>query len=106
MEDVKAKQEKEKEEKEKQKAEENLKEKVKSPIKTEEDEGSDNDVLKDLNLKDLPLPGDLLDTDLVNTIMAEDDIKVSRHQKNLYTITHKTILFIFKITRLFSLGSR
>lgn len=76
MEDVKARQEKEKEEREKQKAEEKNKTKEKSPIKQEEDEGSDSEVLKDLNLKDLPLPGDLLDTDLVNTIMAEDDIKV------------------------------
>jgi len=39
----------------------------------EEDDGSDSEVLKDLNLKDLSLPGDLLDNDLVNTLMAEEE---------------------------------
>lgn len=42
------------------------------PIR-EEDEGSDSEVLKDLNFKDLPLTGDLLDNDLVDTIMAEEE---------------------------------
>lgn len=66
MEDLKAKQLKEMK----------MKTEAASPVK-EEDEGSDSEVLKDLNLKDLPLPGDLLDNDLVDTIMAEEEeIKV------------------------------
>lgn len=85
MEDVKAKQEQDLMKKENQKKEEKIIEKEKSPIKTEEDEGSDSEVLKDLNLKDLPLPGDLIDTDLVNTIMAEDDIKVNICEIEIHT---------------------
>ena len=96
MQDVKARQEKEKEEREKQKAEEKKKSKEKSPVKTEEDEGSDSEVLKDLNLKDLPLPGDLLDPDLVNTIMAEgDDIKVSCQKNFLQQIFASKNFFFF-----------
>jgi hypothetical protein len=42
----------------------------------EEDDGSDTEGLKDI------LPGDLLDTDLVNTIMNEDD-DITKSEDNL-----------------------
>ena len=48
-------------------------------ILQEEDEGSDTEGLKDI------LPGDLLDTDLVNTIMNEDD-DITKSEDNLEDI--------------------
>jgi hypothetical protein len=50
----------------------------------EEDEGSDTEGLKDI------LPGDLLDTDLVNTIMNGDD-DLTKNEDNLDDIGGKVL---------------
>ena len=50
----------------------------------EEDEGSDTEGLKDI------LPGDLLDTDLVNTIMNGDD-DITKNEDNLDDIGGKLL---------------
>lgn len=48
----------------------------------DEDDGSDTEGLKDI------LPGDLLDTDLVNTIMNDDD-DITKSEDNLDDIGGK-----------------
>jgi hypothetical protein len=50
----------------------------------DEDEGSDTEGLKDI------LPGDLLDTDLVNTIMNGDD-DITKNEDNLDDIGGKLL---------------
>jgi hypothetical protein len=59
----------------------------------EEDDGSDTEGLKDI------LPGDLLDTDLVNTIMNEDD-DITKSEDNLDDIggrlfCYLSVMFVF-----------
>jgi hypothetical protein len=52
----------------------------------EEDEGSDTEGLKDI------LPGDLLDTDIVNTIMNGDD-DITKNEDNLDDIGGKLLSY-------------
>jgi len=52
----------------------------------EEDEGSDTEGLKDI------LPGDLLDTDIVNTIMNGDD-DITKNEDNLDDIGGKVLSY-------------
>ena len=56
-------------------------------ISKEEDEGSDTEALKDI----LPLPGDLLDADLIN-IMNDDDDGIKAGE-NLEDIAGKLCFF-------------
>jgi hypothetical protein len=53
----------------------------------EEDDGSDTEGLKDI------LPGDLLDTDLVNTIMNEDD-DITKSEDNLDDIGGRFLCYL------------
>jgi hypothetical protein len=53
----------------------------------EEDDGSDTEGLKDI------LPGDLLDTDLVNTIMNEDD-DITKSEDNLDDIGGRPFCYL------------
>lgn len=54
-------------------------------VPKEEDE-SDTEAFKDV----LALPGDLLDTDLVNTIMNEDDDELTKNADTLEGLAGKT----------------
>lgn len=60
----------------------------KEPFSLKEEEESDSEVLKDV----LALPGDLLDTDLVNTIMNEDDDELTKNTDTLESLTGKILL--------------
>lgn len=53
------------------------------PIIPKEEDESDTEALKDV----LALPGDLLDTDLVNTIMNEDDDELTKNAESLEVLT-------------------
>ncbi|PSN55752.1 hypothetical protein C0J52_04798 [Blattella germanica] len=84
IEEVKAKQEKETDKDDKKvEGSESGSVSLKSPGK-DDDEGSDTEGLKDI------LPNDLLDTDLVNTIMNEDD-DITKSEDNLEDIGDPTL---------------
>lgn len=68
-------------------------EKIKAPLIPKEEEESDTEALKDM----LTLPGDLLDTDLVNTIMNEDDDELTKNADTLESLTG-TILISLTIS--------
>lgn len=61
----------------------NLAELKKEQFAPKEEEESDTEALKDV----LGLPGDLLDTDLVNTIMNEDDDELTKNTDTLESLT-------------------
>lgn len=52
---------------------------IAAPLVPKEEEESDSETLKDV----LALPGDLLDTDLVNTIMNADDDELTKNAGSL-----------------------
>ncbi|KAG8236510.1 hypothetical protein J437_LFUL012796, partial [Ladona fulva] len=88
IEEVKAKQDKETDKTEKKVEPVETKEPViKSPVKQEEDDEGDAEALKDI----LPIPGDLLDTELVNTIMNEDEDDITKTGENLEDIADSTL---------------
>lgn len=73
-------------------------EKNKAPLIPKEEEESDTEALKDM----LALPGDLLDTDLVNTIMNEDDDELTKNADTLESLTgtllvSSAILFLINL---------
>lgn len=68
----------------------------KEPFMLKEEEESDSEVLKDV----LALPGDLLDTDLVNTIMNEDDEELTKNTDTMESLTGKVLANVYYSFRL------
>lgn len=69
----------------------------KEPFMLKEEEESDSEVLKDV----LALPGDLLDTDLVNTIMNEDDEELTKNTDTLESFTGRLFQLAFCLIHFF-----